>query len=240
MAANRPKRNVKEIRRFDFADFPVAVKKEKPTATDETEEEEEVSPGGGPVTFKVNSVASSFDLKQELDILHVAETLNNTEYRNEGIVGVKIKDPEETTINVRKSGRIYIMGSSSEDVARVAGRKIARLIQTQCGYPDVKFAKFKINNVNVSATLPFGVKTADFAQAYTAAEFEPELFPAAIYRMKDPKATLHIFHNGKVTVMGVRSTADAEEAVNRLYPMVHEYRKLAKRKKSKKSKSGRH
>ena len=102
MAANRPKRNVKEIRRFGFTDFPV-VKKETPTTIDVSddmtspEEEEEISTG--PVSFKVNSVASSFELKQELDILHVAETLNNTQYENESIVVVKIKDPEEVKIS---------------------------------------------------------------------------------------------------------------------------------------------
>ena len=63
------------------------------------------------------------------------------------------------------------------------GRQLARSIQTKCDYPDVKFSKFKIYNMNVSATLPFGVKLTEFAQAFADVEFEPELFQAAIYRL---------------------------------------------------------
>ena len=55
--------------------------------------------------------------------------------------------------------------------------------------------------------------------------------------MTEPKATMHIFHNGRVNVSGVKSASEGEEAVNRLYPMVHGFQKKpAKRKKSIKSK----
>ena len=68
-------------------------------------------------------------------------------------------------------------------LGRLLGRQLARSIQTKCDYPDVKFSKFKIYNMNVSATLPFGVKLTEFAQAFADVEFEPELFQAAIYRL---------------------------------------------------------
>ena len=56
-------------------------------------------------------------------------------------------------------------------------------------------------------------------------------------RMKKPKATMHIFHNGRVNVVGVKSASEGEEAVNCLYPMVHGFQtKPAKRKKSTKPK----
>lgn len=55
--------------------------------------------------------------------------------------------------------------------------------------------------------------------------------------MTDPKATMHIFHTGRVTVVGVKSATDAEEAVNRLYPMVYQYKKKKAKKSKKPTKS---
>ena len=81
-----------------------------------------------------------------------------------------------------KSGKVTARGRIREENAMAAGRQLARLIQTKCDYPDVKFSKFKIYNMSVSATLPFGVKLTEFAQASTGVEYEPELFPAAIFR----------------------------------------------------------
>ena len=110
--------------------------------------------------------------------------------------------------------------------------------QVQGEYPDVTFAKFRVTTVTASAKLPFGINLTKFAQAYRHAgvEFEPEIFPNAIYRTKEPKATLHISHTGRVLVIGAESSLKAEEAVNQLYPLAYKYQKA--KAKGKRSKTG--
>jgi len=189
------------------------------------------------VLLEVNSVAAAFEVKQELDPLHLAETLNNTEWKNASTLYVKIKEPKATA-HVFKSGKVNLIGCQNEELARIAGRRVARMIQVQGNYPDVTFAKFRVTTVTASAKLPFGINLTKFSEAYRHAgvEFEPEIFPSAIYRTKEPKATLHICHTGRVLVIGAESSLKAEEAVNQLYPLAYKYQKA--KAKGKRGKTG--
>ncbi len=45
---------------------------------------------------------------------------------------------------------------------------------------------------------------ADAAAAAGRAQYEPELFPGLIYRMKEPKVVLLIFVSGKVVLTGAQ------------------------------------
>jgi TATA-box binding protein (TBP) (component of TFIID and TFIIIB) len=45
-------------------------------------------------------------------------------------------------------------------------------------------------------------------------QYEPELFPGLIYRMKEPKIVLLIFVSGKVVLTGM-SRPDGKQASNR-------------------------
>jgi transcription initiation factor TFIID TATA-box-binding protein len=54
--------------------------------------------------------------------------------------------------------------------------------------------------------------------------YEPELHPGATYRMKDIKAVLKVFQTGAITITAP-SIGSVQSAVERIYPLVHEYRK---------------
>ncbi|KAK7079132.1 TATA box-binding protein-like protein 1 [Halocaridina rubra] len=90
-------------------------------------------------------------------------------------------------------------GSTSEDEARRAARRIARIIQ-KLEYP-AKFRNFRIVNVLGTCTMPFNIKITPFSQTYRdAASYEPELHPGVTYKIDHPKATLKIFSTGSITV----------------------------------------
>lgn len=46
-------------------------------------------------------------------------------------------------------------------------------------------------------------------------EYEPEQFPGAILKLKDPKASLLLFKNGKVICTGSKSEAEVKHALER-------------------------
>ncbi|GBP05938.1 TATA box-binding protein-like protein 1 [Eumeta japonica] len=54
--------------------------------------------------------------------------------------------------------------------------------------------------------------------------YEPELHPGVTYKLYNPKATLKIFSTGGVTITA-RSVSDVQSAVERIYPLVYEFRK---------------
>ena len=57
-----------------------------------------------------------------------------------------------------------------------------------------------------------------------AFSYEPELHPGVTYRIRDPKATLKIFSTGSITITAP-SVANIQSAVERIYPLVHKFRK---------------
>ena len=54
--------------------------------------------------------------------------------------------------------------------------------------------------------------------------YEPELHPGATYRMKDLKAVLKIFQTGSITITAP-SILNVQTAVERVYPLVYEFKK---------------
>ncbi|RXM34064.1 TATA box-binding protein-like protein 1 [Acipenser ruthenus] len=65
----------------------------------------------------------------------------------------------------------------------------------------VKFTEFKVVNVLAVCTMPFEIRLPEFTKSNRPlASYEPELHPAALYRIKDIKATLQVFSTGSITV----------------------------------------
>ncbi len=56
-------------------------------------------------------------------------------------------------------------------------------------------------------------------------QYEPELFPGLIYRMRSPKIVLLVFVSGKVVLTGGKNRDDVYEAFENIYPVLTEFRK---------------
>ena len=74
---------------------------------------------------------------------------------------------------------------------------------------------FKIENIVASANLGVELDLYAIAQRVTDVEYEPEQFPGAILKLKDPKASLLLFKNGKVICTGSKSEAEVKHALER-------------------------
>jgi transcription initiation factor TFIID TATA-box-binding protein len=76
-------------------------------------------------------------------------------------------------------------------------------------------AKFKIENIVASANLGVELDLYAIAQKVPDVEYEPEQFPGAILKLKDPRASLLLFKNGKVICTGSKSEAEVKHALER-------------------------
>jgi transcription initiation factor TFIID TATA-box-binding protein len=52
--------------------------------------------------------------------------------------------------------------------------------------------------------------------------YEPGMFPGVIYRMKEPRVVILIFHSGKMVITGAKTGRDAEEAVRKLMALLRD------------------
>ena len=74
---------------------------------------------------------------------------------------------------------------------------------------------FKIENIVASANLGVELDLYAIAENVTDVEYEPEQFPGAILKLKNPKASLLLFKNGKVICTGSKSEAEVHHALER-------------------------
>ncbi|XP_064539223.1 TATA-box-binding protein-like [Drosophila montana] len=170
----------------------------------------------------INNVVCSFSVRCHLKLREIALHGSNVEYRREnGMVTMRLRRPY-TTASIWSSGRITCTGAISEPQAKVAARRYARSLG-KLGFP-VHFQNFRIVNVLGTCSMPWSIRIVKFSERYRDnASYEPELHPGVTYKMRDPKATMKIFSTGSITVTAASVNA-VESAIQRLYPLVHEFR----------------
>ena len=104
---------------------------------------------------------------------------------------------------------------------------------------------FKIENIVASANLGLELDLYAIAQKVRDVEYEPEQFPGAILKLKNPRASLLLFKNGKIICTGSKSEAEVRQALLQavkllsLHSTKAKQAKKAKPKKAKKKKKRR-
>jgi transcription initiation factor TFIID TATA-box-binding protein len=87
---------------------------------------------------------------------------------------------------------MVVTGAKSEEYAKLASRKFARIVQ-KLGF-EVRFLDFKVQNIVASCDVRFPVRLEGLANQHAMfSSYEPELFPGLIYRMRLPVVVLLIF-----------------------------------------------
>ncbi|KAH6634965.1 TBP-domain-containing protein [Chaetomium sp. MPI-SDFR-AT-0129] len=188
----------------------------------EEEEEERRREGTGRIPALTNVVATA-NLTCRINLDTVAQHARNVEFnrRKFHAVIMRIREPHSTTL-IFASGKVVITGAKSRDLARLAGRRHARAIQ-KCGFPNVRFTEFKVQNYVASADCRFLVRLERLAYLYRqSASYEPELFPGLVYTMVRPRLKCLVFSTGKVVLTGAKEEEHVFEAFVNLYPMLLE------------------
>lgn len=97
-------------------------------------------------------------------------------------------------------------------------------------------AEFKIENIVASANLNVELNLYSIARELDNVEYEPEQFPGAILKLKEPKTSLLLFKNGKLICTGAKSETDVGKAIKKAVDLIKPYasKKSGKKGKSKK------
>jgi len=164
-------------------------------------------------------VVASAAFNQTFDLTAIANAFpRDTEFKGRfpGLV-FKLKKPK-TTMLIFKTGKMICTGGKGEDEARRAilgaVRKLRKGGINVAGKPEIK-----ITNIVASAILN-GV--IDLDKLYSSEGmggnilFEPEQFPALIYRWESPKVIFLVFSTGKIVCVGAKKKEDIYEAIENL------------------------
>jgi len=147
----------------------------------------------------IHNVFCTFNLQCRLDLKDIMDRSYNVELKkNREYINMQLKHPRATA-KIWPSGRISCMGTKSEEEAKIASKRFARILQ-KLGY-DVRFTRFKISNIHGTVRLPFPVKTVEFAKAHPEASYEPELHTGVIYKFPQFQATMTIHRTGRIIIL---------------------------------------
>jgi transcription initiation factor TFIID TATA-box-binding protein len=81
--------------------------------------------------------------------------------------------------------------------------------------------KIRIENVVASSSLAAVLDLHPIALGLEGAEYEPDQFPGVIYRLKEPKTAILLFHSGKMVCTGAKSMREVENSINTVAQQIH-------------------
>ena len=171
---------------------------------------------------KIRNVVASVDIHQKIDLNAIMKTFVNVDYQPKRFPGLvfKLRRPKTSTL-IFNTGKMVCTGAKSVKTARRAVRKVVKELKEEGfiikGKPDIT-----IQNIVSTADMGGRVDLEGLADLLDNVIYEPEMFPGAIYRMKEPRVVILIFHSGKMVITGAKTGRDAEEAVRKLMALLRD------------------
>ena len=163
----------------------------------------------------VRNVVATMDVGEPLDLIHLCGNLPNASYdptRFSALILRRYLNSSATGL-VFSSGKLVCTGTKSEEECMRVCDQFAKLVSPLTYLPGMEL-NVSIRNVVASYDVGFPIslhRLYDSDRSSTI--YEPELFPGLTYRMTSPKATLLVFHTGKIVITGAKSTCEARLAL---------------------------
>ena len=164
----------------------------------------------------IQNIVASTDLKHDIPLIRLAETLANTEYNPEQFPGLvmRIKDPKTSAL-IFSSGKVVCTGAKSLTKLRESISKIIKNLAKIKIKITVK-PVIKVQNMVASGTIRMDLNLNELALKLENTEYEPEQFPGLVYKLSGTRATFLLFSNGKIVCTGTTSETKLREAVAKL------------------------
>ncbi|OWA52360.1 putative TATA box-binding protein-like protein 1 [Hypsibius exemplaris] len=175
------------------------------------------------IKVEIVNVLCNFKTHCHLDLRTIAMQGANVEWRRDpSSVLMKLRSPPITS-TIWSTGKVICMGARSEADALIGARRIARNLQ-KCGFK-LRFVDFQVKNVLGVVSLPFGVRIDRLKDEYPReVSYEPELHPAASWRVPETGGQLQIFQTGSLSVTAP-NVAAAQRTFDILHPRLRQFSK---------------
>lgn len=164
------------------------------------------------MTLRIVNVVATADLGQPVDLIRVSllpDVVFDQEVYGGRVAYFKSSDTFGK-VSVFFSGKLISVGSRSEGQAG-HDLLLAHGLLASNGLIEKVELEPITRNIVATIALPASIDIEFFA-AETDAIYEPEQFPAAIFKTQNPKTTYLVFSSGKIVITGVKSMDHLEKA----------------------------
>ncbi len=165
----------------------------------------------------VNLVASlDLNIKINLILLMGKNPIANIQYEPSQFPAavVRLKKPK-TSYLIFGNGKLICTGAKTLEQIKESFSKLKGIIE-KTGVRVKGVPEIIITNMVVTKNMKKRLDLNRLAMNLKNVEFEPEQFPALIYKIQKPKASFLIFSNGQIICTGTKELEIAEEAMEKL------------------------
>jgi transcription initiation factor TFIID TATA-box-binding protein len=176
---------------------------------------------------EIANAVGSGDVGVELDLPEVEADLSvpYTEYDPDNYHGLYVRLIEDgPLITLYRSGKYIISGCSSLEELHETNHAFLRTLSELNIIGPSLDTGFTVQNVVCTGELqqPVNLNALSVGLGLEAVEYEPEQFPALIYRPPDFPAVLLVFANGNVVITGAADVETAETTFGHLQTQVED------------------
>jgi len=175
------------------------------------------------ISYKVvNIVATAVtEIDGVIDLNEIIQKVSNVEYHPDRFPGLimRIENPHATLL-IFTSGKMVITGLKKTTDANLAAQQAVEKMQN-IGFK-IKNPKVTIQNIVATSSLNINVDLNMLTIVMDNVMYEPEVFPAAIYKMQDPKVVFLIFSSGKIVCLGSKVKETIDVAISLLIKQLSE------------------
>ncbi|NJE13867.1 TATA-box-binding protein, partial [Thermococcus sp. LS2] len=165
------------------------------------------------VKLRVENMVATVNLFTPLNLDEIMEVLPNSRYNPEEFPGVICHlDEPGVALLLFNSGKCVVTGAKSVDDIQATVSKLVEML-SRVGVKFHRAPEISIQNMVFSGDLGMEFNLDIVALVLPNCEFEPEIFPGVIYRVKEPKAVILLFSSGRIVCSGAKSEHSAWEAV---------------------------
>ncbi len=170
------------------------------------------------LTYTIQNIVVKVDLNPNpnsnlnLDLETLSEQIKNVDYDKKRFPGLFLRmiDPKCVAIIFRSAKMILSGLKSFNDIDLIISRIVSELKSKKI-YINMSSIKSKIVNIVITANLYDKINLDLAAIKLENTIFEPEIFPALIYKSKEPiKCTFLVFNNGKIVLTGIKKEESIE------------------------------
>lgn len=175
--------------------------------------------------FVITNMVASASLGLELDLFQLAVKIKGIEYEPEQFPGaiLKFEDPKASLL-LFKNGKIVCVGCKRRDMIEKTVDKVRKLLLPYAQkIVSNKKPQIEITNIVAAAELGLNLDLYKIAYKVENVEYEPEQFPGAILKFKNPKVSLLLFKNGKVICAGAKSEDEIRKVLRMAKSMLSKY-----------------
>lgn len=167
--------------------------------------------------ISIKNIAAVLDLEIELDLSYLSSKITYSSYEPKRYPSLIFRPPDLPTILITKTGKLLFPGGSSVESIIGAYHTTAQELE-KLGIEDTQTER-DIRVVNILSTFQseeqLNLPELSIRIGLEDIEYEPEQFPALIYRIKSDSVAL-LFSSGSIVITGTSSCEEVLIAAQRV------------------------